>query len=187
MTLVLIGHRGVGKTNLGRAVARALGLPFRDSDQELVEAHGVSTPAELGRRLGERSFREAEAAWLAAALAPAAPAALIALGAGAVEHPQVEQQLALCGSVALWLPDPLQQQRWLQKGIPWDMAGVDGSVQSHLPASNWNERVALRAAIYRRCATCHVVLEGNLAPDLDLLLQRVEACWNPLTKRSNGL
>ena len=54
--VALIGGSGAGKSTLARALAAALGLPARDSDQ----AVGVSIPA-LFRDLGEAGFRALEA------------------------------------------------------------------------------------------------------------------------------
>ncbi|RIJ00187.1 AAA family ATPase, partial [Clavibacter michiganensis subsp. insidiosus] len=40
MPVVLIGPPGAGKTTVGRRVAKALGVPFTDTDRAIVAAHG---------------------------------------------------------------------------------------------------------------------------------------------------
>ena len=37
-TIALVGLMGVGKTSIGRRLASALGMPFKDADGEIVEA-----------------------------------------------------------------------------------------------------------------------------------------------------
>ncbi len=43
--IFLIGPMGAGKTTLGRALAKRLGLPFRDSDHEIEQRTGAAIPA----------------------------------------------------------------------------------------------------------------------------------------------
>ncbi|MEP3346415.1 MAG: shikimate kinase [Litoreibacter sp.] len=57
--LVLVGMMGAGKTAIGGAVARSLGIPFLDSDEELVRAADRSI-AEIFERDGEAFFRARE-------------------------------------------------------------------------------------------------------------------------------
>lgn len=70
-----------GKTSLGKRLARALGIPFVDSDARIVQEHGPIT--KIFERRGEPAFREIEAAVIAAELAKRGPKVL-ALGGGAV-------------------------------------------------------------------------------------------------------
>jgi len=54
--IVLIGMPGAGKTTVGKALARQLGLIFVDSDKELVARTGVSI-ATIFEIEGEQGFR----------------------------------------------------------------------------------------------------------------------------------
>jgi len=56
--IVLIGPMGAGKTSIGRRVARALGVPFADTDKLITRDHGA-IPA-LFERHGEAHFRALE-------------------------------------------------------------------------------------------------------------------------------
>lgn len=58
-TIVLVGMMGAGKTAVGKALAARLGVPFCDSDIELVEAARMSVP-EIFERFGETFFRHRE-------------------------------------------------------------------------------------------------------------------------------
>ncbi len=63
-TVVMVGMMGAGKTAVGTAVARALAVPFRDSDEEIVKAANRSI-AEIFERDGEAFFRARETEVLA--------------------------------------------------------------------------------------------------------------------------
>jgi shikimate kinase len=60
-SLVLIGYRATGKTTVGLLLARALGRPFVDLDQELVAAAGM-TVADIVALEGWPGFRRRETA-----------------------------------------------------------------------------------------------------------------------------
>jgi len=58
-TIALVGLMGVGKSSIGRRLALALDLPFRDADTEVESAAGRSI-AEIFETFGEESFRDGE-------------------------------------------------------------------------------------------------------------------------------
>lgn len=55
----MVGMMGAGKTAVGQALARRLGVPFTDSDQEIERASN-QTISEIFARDGEAFFREKE-------------------------------------------------------------------------------------------------------------------------------
>ncbi len=59
-TVVMVGMMGAGKTAVGTALARVLGVEFRDSDEEITRAANRSI-AEIFERDGEAFFRAREA------------------------------------------------------------------------------------------------------------------------------
>ncbi len=59
-TIVMVGMMGAGKTAVGRALAARLGVPFLDSDEQIVAAANMSI-AEIFERDGEAFFRAREA------------------------------------------------------------------------------------------------------------------------------
>ncbi len=77
--LVLIGPMGAGKTSIGRRVAKALRVPFYDSDIAVVREHGPI--AEIFAEHGEQQFREWERQAVQAGLSRGG---VVALGGGAV-------------------------------------------------------------------------------------------------------
>lgn len=58
-TIALVGLMGVGKSSIGRRLALALDLPFRDADTEVETAAGRSI-SEIFETFGEQAFREGE-------------------------------------------------------------------------------------------------------------------------------
>lgn len=70
-----------GKTSLGKRLARALGVPFVDSDAKIVQRHGPIT--RIFETDGEEAFRRIEASVIAEELGKP-EAKVFALGGGAV-------------------------------------------------------------------------------------------------------
>lgn len=98
-TIALIGLMGVGKTSIGKRLAQALDLPFRDADAEVELAAG-RTIAEIFETLGEPAFREGEHRVIARLLDE--PPHILSTGGGAFMHPETRsliQQKAL----SVWL------------------------------------------------------------------------------------
>lgn len=88
--LVLVGFMGAGKTTLGADVARRLGRPFRDVDDDIERAHGSIW--ELFAEQGEAAFRELEATFVREACNSREPS-VVAVGGGAVETRSVLREL----------------------------------------------------------------------------------------------
>lgn len=57
--IVLVGLMGVGKTTIGRRLAKALGVAFVDADSEIELAAGCSV-SDIFERHGEAAFRQGE-------------------------------------------------------------------------------------------------------------------------------
>ncbi len=90
LPIVLAGLPGSGKSKVGRALARRLGVPHVDTDDLIVESQGRSI-AEIFAVDGEASFRRIEAGAVARALTMDA---VVSLGGGAVTTPAVREILA---------------------------------------------------------------------------------------------
>src|SRR5437879_11176805 len=80
-SVFLIGPMGSGKTAVGRHLARALGLPFHDSDAEIERRTGVDIPF-IFEKEGEAGFRQREREAIDALTA--LPRIVLATGGGAV-------------------------------------------------------------------------------------------------------
>ncbi len=78
---VLVGPPGAGKTTIGGQVAAALGVPFRDTDADIVATAGKPV-ADIFIEDGEEAFRALERAAVATALSSFD--GVLALGGGAI-------------------------------------------------------------------------------------------------------
>lgn len=62
-SVILIGFMGAGKTTVGRAYAKSMGIPFADTD-DLIEKEAGMTVSEIFESRGEGEFRKMETAVL---------------------------------------------------------------------------------------------------------------------------
>jgi shikimate kinase len=105
-TIALVGLMGVGKTSIGRRLAKALGLPFRDADVEIERAAGRSV-SDIFAALGEAAFRDGERKVIARLLAGRAH--VLATGGGAFSDPETRALLKR-ETVTVWLRADLDTQ-----------------------------------------------------------------------------
>jgi shikimate kinase len=103
-TIALVGLMGVGKSSVGRRLANALDLPFRDADHEVEAAAGRSI-ADIFADLGEPAFREGERRVIARLLDD--PPHVLATGGGAFMSPDT-RALIKARSISVWLKADLE-------------------------------------------------------------------------------
>jgi shikimate kinase len=101
--IVLVGLMGVGKSTVGRRLARRLGLPFVDSDAAIEDAAGLS-PAEVFERYGEHDFRDGERRLVARLVE--GDVRVIATGGGAYVDPRTRELLNE-RAITVWLDAPV--------------------------------------------------------------------------------
>ena len=77
--VVLVGPMGVGKTTIGKKLAKQLGKPFLDTDKEIVKQHGAIS--KIFEKSGEQHFRALESEFLLSAIASDS---VVATGGGVV-------------------------------------------------------------------------------------------------------
>jgi shikimate kinase len=98
-TIALVGLMGVGKSSVGRRLASALNLPFRDTDAEVETAAGRSI-SDIFTDLGEDAFREGERRVIARLLDQ--PPHVLATGGGAFMNEQTRAVIK-SKAVSVWL------------------------------------------------------------------------------------
>ena len=103
-TIALVGLMGVGKSSVGRRLANALNLPFRDADAEVEAAAGRSI-ADIFSDLGEAAFRDGERRVIARLLD--GPPHVLATGGGAFMNPDT-RALIKARAVSVWLKTDLE-------------------------------------------------------------------------------
>jgi shikimate kinase len=90
---------GAGKTTVGRRLARALGLPFKDADAEIEVAAGRSV-ADIFAERGEAEFRVGERRVIQRLLL--GPPLVLATGGGAFMDPDT-RRLIRTRALSIWL------------------------------------------------------------------------------------
>ncbi|MCA6230564.1 MAG: shikimate kinase, partial [Phenylobacterium sp.] len=102
-TITLVGLMGSGKSSVGKRLAQALDMPFRDADEEVEVAAGRSIP-EIFEKLGEPAFRDGERRVIARLLE--GPPIVLATGGGAFMNAET-RDLIKARSVSVWLKTDL--------------------------------------------------------------------------------
>lgn len=97
--LVLVGMMGAGKSSIGWRLARKLGIPFNDTDQEVERAAGCSV-ADIFETWGEKAFRDAERRVIKRLLG--GPTQVISTGDGAFVD-EGSRTLIKENAISLWL------------------------------------------------------------------------------------
>ncbi len=103
--VILIGARGCGKTSVGRALARRLGWPFVDTDEEIQTTSGRCI-RDIFAQDGEPAFRALET--LAIAAACRGGPKVLSVGGGAVLRDANRGALRSAG-VCFWLTAPAEE------------------------------------------------------------------------------
>jgi shikimate kinase len=101
--VVLVGLMGVGKSTVGRRLAKRLGVPFVDSDSAIEDASGLPA-AEVFERYGERDFRDGERRLVARLIE--GEVRVIATGGGAYVDPRTRELLNQ-RAITVWLDAPV--------------------------------------------------------------------------------
>jgi shikimate kinase len=98
-TIALVGLMGVGKSTVGRRLAKRLGLPFADGDIE-IESAAAMTVSDIFAELGESEFRAGEARVMKRLLE--GPRMVLATGGGAILNPET-RDLLRDRAVTVWM------------------------------------------------------------------------------------
>ena len=98
--IVLVGPMGVGKTTVGKKLARALKLPFLDTDALIIAEHGEIP--KIFQAQGETVFRSYEETAVAKAVAEPA---VVATGGGAVLSERTRELLKQVATVVYLATD----------------------------------------------------------------------------------
>src|SRR6184192_2199332 len=101
--VVLVGLMGVGKSTVGRRLAKRLGLSFVDSDAEIEDAAGYPA-AEIFERYGESDFRDGDRRLVARLIE--GDVRVIATGGGAYVDPRTRELLNE-RAITVWLDAPV--------------------------------------------------------------------------------
>ena len=138
--VALVGFMGVGKSSVGRELARLLGRPFADTDTLVQQRSGVSIKELFAR--GESVFRTWEREAILAALD--GPGPVLALGGGAFIQPGCPE-LLLPRALVVHLYTPWREMRELLPQL-----AADRPLIRDRPVHEVQQLFLSRAAAYRR-------------------------------------
>lgn len=148
--VVLVGPPGAGKTTVGQHLADLLGVAFRDTDDDVASAAGLSVTDIFVER-GEAAFRELERAAVAAALHE--HDGVLALGGGAVLDPATR---ALLAGVPVVFLDVGISDAARRVGFNRDRPLLLGN-----PRAQWLRLMEHRRPLYEEVATARVPTDGR--------------------------
>jgi shikimate kinase len=109
--LFLVGFMGVGKSTVGRALARHLGWRFADLDEDIESREQMAIP-EIFEKRGEDVFRQAEKSALERRVADVSRGVpwVVAVGGGCFTQSENYDLIENHG-VSIWLDAPLEMVR----------------------------------------------------------------------------
>lgn len=148
--VVLVGPMGSGKSTVGGLLAERLGVPYRDTDADIVAATGREI-SDLFVDEGEPYFRELERQAVAAAVAE--HTGVLALGGGAVLDEGTRELLA-GRPVAYLSMDVEEAVRRVGLGAARPLLAVN-------PRRQWRELMEARRHLYTEVARVVVATDDR--------------------------
>jgi shikimate kinase len=144
--IVLIGPMGVGKTTVGKKLAKELSFGFLDTDREIVRVHGQIP--RIFSEYGEKYFRELESSALRACLQKGG---VISTGGGVVLLPENQDVLKKNFVVYLATNGQHMRSRLLARPRPLLRNGMD----------DWRRIYEERKVSYEECSSIVIDTSGK--------------------------
>lgn len=173
--VVLVGAPGAGKSTVGRALARGLGVDFRDTDLDIEHAAGAPI-SDIFVDHGEAHFRALEIAAVETALAE--HGGVLALGGGAVLDERTRARLA--GHRVVWL-DVDARTAAKRVGLARDRPLLAMNPRAHL-----RELLAAREPLYAAVAKETIHTSELEVDDIVARLRSLLPATVPINTRTAG-
>lgn len=152
--ILLVGMMGAGKTTVGQALARRLGYPYLDSDEQVQRQSG-QTVREIFEARGEAAFRALEKQALAQAVTSPGPV-VVSVAGGAVLDPDNRRRMRQAGLVV-----------WLRARLQTLARRVGEDLQGHRPLLGEDPLAAL-TRLYQQRRPLYAQV-ADMVIDVDLL------------------
>jgi shikimate kinase len=167
-TIALVGLMGVGKSTVGRRLARRLGLPFADGDEAIEDAAGMSV-SDIFASLGEGEFRAGEARVMRRLLE--GPRIVLATGGGAMLNLET-RALMKRRAVTVWMRADLETvaQRVQRRDTRPLLRGRD-------PLEALTALAEARYPVYAEADVVVDVAGGAHAQAVDAIVAALERYW----------
>lgn len=159
MKLIIIGHRGSGKTTIGREISRIFQIDFYDLDEILVNKNRCSTITQLYKKVGELKFRELESELLSKFRYNSG---ILSLGGGALDLDRNEKIIKRLGT-SLYLKTPNEQviDYFLKNPIP------------NITPDEYRKKIKHREKSYQRIADIIIDSSTSLDDIADQVVERI--------------
>ncbi len=158
--VVLVGPMGVGKTTIGRRLAKELKIPFVDTDAIITKSHGSISA--LFESIGESGFREIEED---AVMNQIASNSVVATGGGAVLSARTREALSVATVVYLYTDGRHIANRLAKGNRPLLKNGMN----------DWRIIYESRKAFYEEVADITVDTSGvSLADTVKIIREKLE-------------
>lgn len=151
--IILVGPMGSGKSAVGKHLARALRMPFVDSDAEIERRSGVDIPL-IFEKEGESGFRQREREAIADLLQRAG--IVLATGGGAILLEENRRALQSGGTVIYLETSVAQQLQRVRSGERRPLLSGVADMSGRLA-----ELMVQRAPLYAEVATITVQTDGQ--------------------------
>jgi len=149
---IFIGPMGSGKSTIGKAVASALGLPFRDTDSIIEEREEMSV-SQIFIDKGEDYFRTVEKKVLRDELLN--DGSILALGGGAPISVDAQSALKVSSAPVIYLDISLASV------APRIGFNRDRPLLLHNPRGQWQTLMEVRRPIYESIANIVIDVNGK--------------------------
>lgn len=150
--VIFIGPMGSGKSTIGKSVARALGVPFRDTDTIIEEVEGMDV-SQIFIDKGEDYFRTVEKKVLRDELL--SDGSVLALGGGAPISVDAQSALKVSSAPVVYLDISLASV------APRIGFNRDRPLLLHNPRGQWQTLMEARRPIYESIANFVIDVNGK--------------------------
>jgi 3-dehydroquinate synthase len=171
--IFLVGLMGSGKTTVGRALAKRMGMPFVDADHE-IESRTGTTISMIFEIEGEAGFRRREAEVIRDLTAR--QGVVLATGGGAILDPQNREYLKTRGTVVYLRAsvNSILHRTSMDKSRPL--------LQTADPRKTIEELAKQREPLYREVA--HITIDTG-RPNVHSMMQNIIDKLRALEKRAD--
>ena len=163
-SIALVGMMGVGKTTIGRRLAKRLGMPFHDSDEEIEKASGRTVKGYF-RDHGQEAFRAGERKVIERLLTEGPPI-ILATGGGAF-IPDDTREILKAHSTTVWLK---AEHHVIFKRVRRKNTRPLLDVPN--PSARLQELIDERYPIY---AQAHITVDSNIGPHKSTVQRALKA------------
>lgn len=176
-SIVLVGLMGAGKSTVGRRLAARLGLRFRDADNEIEAAAGMSIP-DIFATYGEAHFRDGERRVIDRLLH--GKPMVLATGGGAYMDAATRETIAKCG-VSVWLRadlDTLMRRVRKRSNRPL--------LQNPDPEGTMQRLIDTRYPVYALADLCVESREGPHEKVVEAIISALDAHLSDRTRQGSA-